>query len=117
MTTPGILTLILALFGATGFWELLKFLIASGRKKKTKEQKALLALLQLQLYPAVEKVYFRGVVGYDEYSNLEMIYNSYRDFGGNSTIKSRFELIQNFKRVKDEELETYDNGIVRQDRM
>jgi len=40
---------------------------------------------------------------------------SARRLGGNSTIKSRYELIEKFERVKDEELEAYASGIVRKD--
>lgn len=115
MTFEMALKFILTIFGSMGFWEFFKFLIVSKKKKKSAEQEALLSLLQIQLYPRVEEIYFRGVVGYDEALNLEQLYNSYRRLGGNSTIKSRYELIEKFERVKDEELEAYASGIVRKD--
>lgn len=115
MAAQALITILIAVFGSTGLWEFLKWLIANKRKKKTAEQEALLTLLQIQLYPIVEKIYFRGVIGYDEALNLEQLYNSYRRLDGNSTIKSRYELIAKFERVKDEELEAYDSGIVRKD--
>lgn len=111
MTFTATLTLLAAVFGSTGIWEFFKWLIANKRKKNTAEQEALLTLLQIQLYPIVEKIYFRGVIGYDEALNLEQLYNSYRRLGGNSTIKSRYELIAKFDRVKDEELKIYDTGV------
>ena len=115
MTLSATLTLLVAIFGSLGFWEFLKFIIQNRRKKKSAEQEALLSLLHIQLYPRVEEIYFRGVVGYNEALNLEQLYNSYRRLGGNSTIKSRYELIEKFERVKDEELEAYASGIVRKD--
>lgn len=111
MTFEMALKFILTIFGSMGFWELLKWLIANKKKKKTAEHEALLTLLQIQLYPIVEKIYFRGVIGYDEALNLEQLYNSYRRLGGNSTIKSRYELIAKFERVKDEELKIHDTGV------
>ena len=115
MTFEMALKFILTIFGSMGFWEFFKFLIVSKKKKKSAEQEALLSLLQIHLYPRVEEIYFRGVVGYKEALNLEQLYNSYRRLGGNSTIKSRYELIEKFERVKDEELEAYSSGIVRKD--
>ena len=111
MTLEAIIKLALAIFGSLGFWEFLKFLIQSKRKKKSAEQEALLALLQAHLYPMLEKIYFRGVIGYDEATNIDQLYSPYRRLGGNSVVKSRYELVAKLERVKDEELKIYDTGV------
>ena len=111
MTFDMALKFILTIFGSMGFWEFFKFLIVSKKKKKSAEQEALLALLQAQLYPMLKKIYFRGVIGYEEATNIDQLYRPYRRLNGNSVIKSRYEQVAKFERVKDEELKIYDTGV------
>lgn len=115
MTFELIFKLMATIFGSLGFWELIKYIISSRRNKKTAEAEALLSIAQYLLYPQLERIYFRGVVGYDEYEMIASLYSAYKRLGGNGTIARRFETLQTMEKVKDEELDAYDRGIVRKD--
>lgn len=108
--TPQILTLIITISGSLGFWEFLKYIISTRKKKKSAEAEGILALLHNELYPAIERVHFRGVVGYDELENIAHMYEPYTRLGGNGTLKRRYETIQDYKRVKDDTLKEYERG-------
>ena len=95
----------MTIFGSLGFWELLKYMISSRKTKKSAEAEALLSISQYLLYPALERIYFRGKVGYDEYEMIASLYGAYIRLGGNGTIKRRFDQIDALPRVKDEEIE------------
>ena len=112
MTIETLLKFILTMFGSLGFWEFLKYMISSRKKKKSAEAEGILALLHNELYPLVEKIYFRGKVGYDEFDNLTHLYDPYIRLGGNGTMERRYEEIDKFERIKDEEIEAYDNHVV-----
>ena len=105
MTVEMIFKVTLTIFGSLGFWELIKYIISSRRTKRTAEAEALLSMLHYLLYPALEKIYFRGVVGYDEFDMVASLYNSYRRLGGNGTTERRFQQVDALPRVKDEEIE------------
>ena len=105
MTVEIIAKVILTIFGSLGFWELIKYIISSRRTKKTAEAEALLSMLHYLLYPALERIYFRGCVGYDEFDMIAALYNSYRRLGGNGTTERRFQQVDNLPRVKDDEIE------------
>lgn len=110
MTPETIITLVITISGSLGFWEFLKYLISNRRKKKTAEQEALLSISQYLLYPELEKIYFRGVVGYDEFDMIASLFNAYKRLGGNGTTKRRFAQVDELPRVHDDELENYDKG-------
>lgn len=112
MTISLLLKFVVTMFGSLGFWELLKYLISSRKTKKTAEAEGILALLHNELYPVIEKVYFRGKVGYEEFDNLTHLYEPYIKLGGNSTLKRRYEDIAKFERIKDSEIDLYDNHMV-----
>lgn len=113
--TETALRLIITIFGSLGFWEFIKYLISTRKKKRSAEAEGILALLHNELYPAIEKVHFRGVVGYDELENIDHLYKPYIKLGGNGTLQRRYETIQSYERVHDDELEAYDKGLVRKD--
>lgn len=68
------------------------------------------SLLHDSLYKGLEKAYFRGVVGYDEFDNLSHLMEPYSQLGGNGTAKRRFEQVDSLPRVHDEELSKYKGG-------
>lgn len=108
MTFETILKLILTMFGSLGFWEFLKHMISSRRRKKTAEQEALLSISQYLLYPKLEEIYFRGRVGYDEMEMVTALFNAYRRLGGNGTTERRYKQVDALPRVKDEYIEKGD---------
>lgn len=105
MTFDVIIKLILTMFGSLGFWEFLKHIIMTRRKKKTAEQEALLSISQYLLYPKLEEIYFRGKVGYDEMEMVTSLFKAYRRLGGNGTTERRYEQVDALPRVKDDEIE------------
>ena len=105
MTAENVITLIITISGSLGFWEFLKYIIGSRKKKKTAEAEALLSIAQYLLYPELERIYFRKVVGYDEMDMVSSLYNAYKRLGGNGTIERRYNEIADLPRIKDEELE------------
>lgn len=105
MTIETIIKLVVTIFGSLGFWEFIKFLISTRKKKQTAEEEALLSISHYLLYPELERVFFRGVVGYDEFDMLASLYSAYTRLGGNGTIARRFDQVGALPRVKDEELE------------
>lgn len=68
------------------------------------------SLLHDSLYKGLEKAYFRGVVGYDEFDNLSHLMEPYSQLGGNGTAKRRFDQVDSLPRVHDEELSKYKGG-------
>lgn len=105
MTVDIVIKLIVTIFGSLGFWEFLKYLISSRKKKKSAEAEALLSISQYLLYPTLERIYFRGRVGYDEYEMIASLYGAYKRLGGNGTIARRFTAVEKLPKVKDEEIE------------
>lgn len=105
MTFEIALKFILTMFGSLGFWEFLKHLITSRRRKKTAEQEALLSISQYLLYPKLEEIYFRGRVGYDEMEMVTALYKAYQRLGGNGTTERRYRQVDALPRIKDEEIE------------
>ena len=105
MTFETIITLVITISGSLGFWEFLKYIISARKKKQTAEQEALLSISHYLLYPELERIFFRGQVGYDEFDMIASLYNAYKRLGGNGTIERRFEQINALPRVKDEEIE------------
>lgn len=97
--------LITIIFSGLGFWEFLKYIIQSRKKKKSAEAGALLSILHYLLYPELERIYFRGCVGYEEFDMVAALYSAYTSLGGNGTIERRFDQVNALPRVKDEEIE------------
>lgn len=65
------------------------------------------SLLHDSLYHGLERAYFRGVVGYDEFDNLSHLYDPYVELGGNGTAKRRYEQVDLLPRVHDDDLKHY----------
>lgn len=78
---------------------------AEGEARSKAIASGVLALLHSELYSMVETAYFRRCVGYDEFDNIAHLIEPYTALGGNGTIERRFAQINEFPRVKDEELE------------
>lgn len=74
------LAIILAIFGSTAFWELLKWLL-DRRSTKTK---LLIGLAHNQLVATCETYIERGYITLEEYNSLrQYLYEPYIELGGN----------------------------------
>lgn len=92
---------IITVLGCMGFWELLRYLLESRRKKKTALEEATLALLHETLYPLLEKAVLRGSVGIEEFDRIDNLYRPYERLGGNGTIKRRYDIVSDLPRTDD----------------
>lgn len=93
--------IIIAIFGCLGFWELVRYLIESRRKKKSALEQATLALLHETIYPLLEEAVLRGNVGIEEFDRIDNLYQPYTRLGGNGTVRRRYELVVNLPRTDD----------------
>ena len=95
---------VLAIFGCTGFWELVKYIIQVRSTKRSASDEALLAILHEMIYPMLEIVVTRPgeVVGYNEMDRIRQLYEPYKRLGGNGTVEARYEIAETYKRIPDE---------------
>lgn len=80
-----LVTILLAVFGATGFWELVRTLMERKLSKKDAKTAMLLGLAHDRLYELCSTYIRRGYITHYEYDNLMCLYNPYLALGGNST--------------------------------
>ena len=84
----------------------------SDNKRQRETYEALVdgvkSLLHDRLYKGLEKAYFRGVVGYNEFENLDHLMKPYERLGGNGTAARRFSKVDALPRVHDDELPRYE---------
>lgn len=86
-----ILSIVIAIFGAGGFWELIRWQVDKRLSKKSVEDKAILGLLHNEIYVLCEGYIKKGSVTVDEYDNLQYLYKPYKELGGNGTAKRLME--------------------------
>jgi hypothetical protein len=89
------ITLIVAVFGCTGFWQFLMWFIQHLLSKKSVQHKALLAILQDRIYWLCSKYIDRGSITKEELRVLLQMYEPYIDMGGNGVAKSLKEEVDN----------------------
>lgn len=92
---------IITILGCMGFWELLRYILESRRKKKTALEEATLALIHETLYPLLEGAVLSGSVGIEEFDRIDNLYKPYERLGGNGTIKRRYDIVQDLPRTDD----------------
>lgn len=92
---------IVTILGCMGFWELLRYILESRRKKKTALEEATLALIHETLYPLLEEAVLRGYVGIEEFDRIDNLYRPYERLGGNGTTKRRYDIVQDLPRTDD----------------
>lgn len=88
-----LITILLAIFGCTGFWQLILWLVQHKMTKKSTEHKALTGLLHDRIFTLCNKYIDKGFVTPDEYKNLITLYEPYVGLGGNGTAKALKEEI------------------------
>lgn len=89
--TGYIITIIVAIFGSTGFWSWL-----SGRRvKKDGATKLILGLAYQQIIRSAEHYIKRGFIDSDEYNELNRyLFEPYTAMGGNGTAQKLMEEVK-----------------------
>lgn len=83
-----IVTIVLAIFGSTGFWAFLTFLITKVTDKKSAKNRMILGLGHDRIVFLCEKYLDQGWVTSDDLENLnDYLYDPYIKMGGNGTAK------------------------------
>lgn len=83
-----LITILLAIFGCTGFWQLILWIIQSIANKKSTEHKALTGLLHDRIFCLCNRYIDKGFVTPEEYKNLLALYEPYVGLGGNGTARA-----------------------------
>lgn len=84
-------TLIVAIFGSTGFWSWLQ----ARFKTKSAEDRLLMGIGYSKIIQETDRYIKRGWISSDEYSDLERhLYQPYKDMGGNGTAKRQMEIVK-----------------------
>lgn len=94
-----IITLVIAVFGSTGFWTWL----INRNKKKSDESKLLLGLAYSEIIARCERYIDRGYVSTDEYNELyRYLYEPYHNMGGNGTAERLMSSVKQLPTQKGE---------------
>lgn len=86
-TMNPLVIIMITIFGATGFWEVLRAIIVYKTSKTDKTTSALLALLRNELLITCRRAIARGFTTVVEMDSVVKLYKSYEDLGGNGTIR------------------------------
>ena len=91
MNTEILITIVVAIFGSTGFWTWL----LSRDKKKSAEGKLLLGLAYAEIIRRCELYIERGYIGADEYNELHRyLYEPYKELGGDGTAEKMMAAVK-----------------------
>ena len=84
-------TLIVAVFGSTGFWSWLQVRF----KKRSAEDRLLMGIGYSKIKQETDHYIKRGWISSDEYNDLyRHLYLPYVDMGGNGTAKRQMEIVK-----------------------
>ena len=86
-----IVTLVVAVFGSTGFWSW----VQSRGKKKSAESRLLLGIAYSEIIRRSEHYIHQGYIAVDEYNELNRyLYEPYRDMGGDGTAQKLMDEVR-----------------------
>ena len=91
LDTSPLIIIIVTIFGATGFWELLRAIIEYKASKNDKITCAILALLRNELLVTCRRALVRQYTTVAELDNVVQLYNSYMELKGNGTVQEIYE--------------------------
>ena len=98
MGTNDLQTIILAIFGSTGLWTLVNFLVQRHFNLKDQRnndlallKEAELASLQDRLLYLCESYIEKGSIELNQLQSINRLYSAYRKLGGNSFITDMYE--------------------------
>ena len=97
--TGYVITIIVAIFGSTGYWSWL-----SGRRaKRDGASKLLLGLAYRSIVESSERYIARGYIAVDEYDELNRyLYEPYKAMGGNGTAAKLMEEVKKLPTKKED---------------
>lgn len=97
--TGYVITIIVAIFGSTGFWSWL-----SGRRaKRDGASRLLLGLAYRSIVESSERYIARGYIAVDEYDELNRyLYEPYKAMGGNGTAAKLMEEVKKLPTKKED---------------
>ena len=94
-----IVTLIVAIFGSTGFWSW----IQNRSKKKSAEARLLMGIAYSEIIRRSEHYIKRGYIGTDEYNELnKYLYKPYLDMGGDGTAEKLMGEVKQLPTMKED---------------
>lgn len=89
--TEFLITIIVAIFGSTGFWSWLQVRF----KAKSAEDRLLMGIGYSKIIQETDRYIKRGWISSDEYNDLNRhLYQPYEDMGGNGTAKRQMEIVK-----------------------
>lgn len=94
-----IITIVVAVFGSTGFWTWL----TNRNKKRSAESRLLLGLAYSEIIQRSEMYLTRGYISADEFNELNRyLYEPYREMGGNGTAEKLIEDVKHLPTNKED---------------
>ena len=97
--TQVIITLIVAVFGSTGFWTWL----TQRNRNKTDESRLLMGLAYSEIIRRSEAYIRRGWIGTDEFNELDRyLFQPYQSMGGNGTASKLMEEVRRLPTRKED---------------
>lgn len=94
-----IVTLVVAVFGSTGFWSW----IQNRSKKKSAEARLLMGIAYSEIIRRSEHYIHQGYIGTEEYNELnKYLYQPYREMGGDGTAERLMIEVQKLPTEKED---------------
>ena len=88
-------TIIAAIFGCTGFWTFVQYLLQRRAEKDSKQGKMLKGLGHDRICALAEGYLKQGYISREDYENLhDYLYLPYRDLGGDGTAKRLMDEVE-----------------------
>lgn len=110
-----VVTIVVAILGSSWVGEVIKYRMIQRDKASEAEDENITLLkagqrtvLKYLLRPWMKEIITRksDAVGIEEFKELDRLYQAYTAAGGNGEVKRRYEIIDSYERVDDDELET-----------
>ena len=88
MDKSQVVTIVVTVFGCTGFWQFVMWAVQNWLNKKSVAHKALLGVLQDRIFWLCNKYLDRGSISSEEMRTLLALYEPYIELGGNGVAKA-----------------------------
>ena len=108
MNGDTIVTIVVSIFGNTGFWALVAGIVSSKTRKKSAESRMLKGLAHDRICELGSRYLKQGYVSKDQYENLhDYLFIPYRDLGGDGTAE---KIIGDVQRLPIKEVNNDENN-------
>lgn len=94
MQTDGLITIAIAVFASTGFWNFLNEFIKTKSKKKSVADRVLLGMAHDRIHFLCKSYIRQGYMSEEDYDTLKSIADPYLEMGGNGSGKKLWEQAQ-----------------------